>query len=333
MKAAVLNEVGKTLEIEERDAPKPGAGEVVVALKAAALNRRDFWITQGLYPGVKCPVVLGSDGAGVVSAVGEGVDAAMVGREVVIDPGLDWGDDERAQAEAFHILGMPRDGTFAEAVVVPAGNVHDKPGRLSWAEAAALPLGGVTAFRAAIVQGAAGHGRRVLVTGVGGGVATFAVQFAHAVGSTVFVTSSSEAKIDAAIRLGATAGYDYTADGWAKRLVDEHGPMDVIIDSAGGAGYNQLLDACAPGGAIVNYGSTAGPPAKLDMFKVFWKQLRLQGTTMGSPADFAAMLHDVNAHAIRPVIDRVMPLAEADAAVALMKGSPQFGKIVLEIAA
>ena len=208
MQAVVLTEVGKPLAMQDRPVPQAGAGQAVVKVRAAALNRRDFWITRGLYPDVRCPVILGSDAAGVVTAVGSGVDPSWVGREVVIDPGLDWGDTPCAQGDAFRILGMPDDGTFAEAVAVPAGQLRAKPAHLSWEEAAALPLAGVTAYRAVVVQGRVAAGQRVLVTGIGGGVATFALQIARAAGATVFVTSSSADKIASAIALGAKAGYD-----------------------------------------------------------------------------------------------------------------------------
>jgi NADPH:quinone reductase-like Zn-dependent oxidoreductase len=304
---------------------------VLVRLKAASLNRRDFWITRGLYPGVKCPVVLGSDGAGVVGELGPGVTDTWKGREVVINPGLDWGPNPRVQSKAFRILGMPDDGTFAEAVTVPAEQLRPKPEHLNWEEAAALPLSGATAYRATVVQGEVASAQRVLVTGIGGGVATFALQFARAAGAEVFVTSSSAGKIDAALRLGARAGYDYSAEGWDDRLKADHGPIDLIVDGAGGQQHDRLVGLAAPGGTIVHYGATAGAPPKLDLFKVFWKQLRIQGTTMGSPDDFDAMLRTVFRKRLRPAIDRVLPLAEADHAVELMQTSPQFGKIVLRI--
>ena len=225
--------------------------------------------------------------------------------------------------------GMPESGTFAEAVVIQAEQLQPKPEHLSWHEAAALSLAGVTAFRATITQGRAQAGQRMLVTGIGGGVATFALQSARAVGAKVFVTSSSEAKIEAAWELGALAGYDYRDETWADRLSRDHGRMDLSVDGAGGAGYGALIAAASPGGTIVNYGSTSGRPPKLDLFKVFWKQLRLQGTTMGSPRDFDAMLDFVAVKRLRPIIDAVSPLAKVNEALAKLRDSSQFGKIVL----
>jgi zinc-binding alcohol dehydrogenase/oxidoreductase len=331
VKSLVLTELKTPLILEQRPGLEPGDGEVVVRLKAAALNRRDYWITQGLYPGIEPPVTLGSDGAGVVSSLGSSVDGVSIGEEVLFNPGWNWGEDEAAQSAKFQILGVPRDGTFATEVVVPADSLAAKPEHLDWHEAAALPLGGVTAFRAVFTQGQLAAGENVLVTGIGGGVATFALQFAKAAGASVFVTSSSPTKIERACELGATAGFDYTEDGWAKRLQKEHGPMNLIIDSAGGDGYASLIDLAAPGGRIVNYGATAGPPKKFDLLKVFWKQLSVLGSTMGSPRDFARMLELVNSKQLRPVLDETFPLKQGNEALARMRDCEQFGKIVLEV--
>ena len=218
MDAMALMTAGQPLQKVDRPPAEPGAGEVVVRLRAAALNRRDYWIQQGLYPGIVTPVVLGSDGAGVVTACGPGVDQSQLDREVVINPGLDWGENPRAQSAAFTILGMPRDGTFAQEVVVPAEQLYDKPVHMSWEQAAALPLAGVTAWRAVFTQGNAEPGERVLVTGIGGGVATFALQFAVEAGATVHVTSSSQEKLRRAAELGAVSGFNYRQPDWTDQL-------------------------------------------------------------------------------------------------------------------
>ncbi|MEX2188985.1 MAG: zinc-binding dehydrogenase [Pirellulales bacterium] len=331
MKALTLKRVKTPLELEERPALHAAAGEVVVRLKAAALNRRDYWITQGMYPGIEPPVILGSDGAGVVSQIGDGVDEAWLGRDAIINPGLDWGDDLSAQSSKFTILGLPRDGTFATEVAVPATQLHGKPAHLDWREAAALPLAGMTAYRALFSQGGLQSGETVLITGIGGGVATFALQLAVAAGAIVWVTSSSDDKIQRAVGLGARSGFNYKDADWAKQCAKTVGAANLIVDSAGGAGYASLVQLAAAGGRIVNYGATAGPPEKLDLFKVFWKQLRLQGSTMGSPADFAAMLALVEKHRIAPIVDATFPLADGNRAIELMASSPQFGKYVLEM--
>lgn len=331
MRALTLHELKAPMQLEERDSLEPAEGEAVVSLHAAALNRRDYWITQGMYPHIHTPVVLGSDGAGVVAKIGEGVADDLSGQEVIINPGWEWGDNPSAQSDEFRILGMPDDGTFASEVVLPAECLHSKPTHLDWPEAAALPLGGLTAFRAVFTQGRLKAGDKVLVTGIGGGVATFALQFARAAGANVFVTSSSPEKLKRACELGATAGYNYLAEGWGKHLQADHGAMDLIIDSAGGDGYASLINLAAPGGRIVSYGATAYPPKQFDLFKVFWKQLHLIGSTMGSPDDFAEMLAFVNEKQLRSVVDQVFPLAEGNAALKRMRDSEQFGKIVLAI--
>jgi len=331
MKALVLRELKTPLKLEEPSAPTPGPGEVVVRLMAAALNRRDYWITQGMYPGIGLPVILGSDGAGIVTTIGAGVPPHWSNQEVIINPGFQWGEDQRMQGPDFQILGMPRAGTFADEVVVPAESLHARPAHLDWHEAAALPLSGVTAYRAVFTQGQVKRGENVLVSGIGGGVATYALQFAKAAGANVFVTSSSQDKLKRATELGAIAGYDYRSEGWAKQLRSEHGAVDLIIDGAGGPGYGRLVDLAAQGGRIVNYGATAGPAEKFDLLKVFWKQLRIIGTTMGSPTDFQQMLELFNEHQLRPVIDEVLPLARGNDALQRMGDSTQFGNLVLEI--
>ena len=331
MKALTLQQLKSPLELLDRPPLRPGPSEVVVALKAAALNRRDYWITQGMYPGIELPVVLGSDGAGVVRETGSALGNYWNDREVIINPGWDWGDDQQVQSDSLRILGLPGDGTFAAEVSVPQEYLHAKPAHLDWHEAAAVPLAGVTAYRAVFSQGGLEAGETILINGIGGGVATFALQFAVAIGAKVWVTSSSQQKIERAVEMGAVGGFDYNADSWWQEMSAQAGAPNLIIDSAGGPGYGALLKLAAPGGRIVNYGATAGPPEKLDLFKVFWKQLTLQGSTMGSPADFAAMLELIEKHKIRPVIDRVFPLAAGNEALSLMKASPQFGKYVLEI--
>ena len=332
MNALVLTDSNGSLALREVPEPTAAPGTALVALHAAALNRRDYWITQGLYPGMTAPCTLGSDGAGVVEAVGDGVDEAWLGQEVTINPALDWGTSTRAQGEGFRILGMPDDGTFANRIRVPATQLVAKPGHLSWAEAAALPLAGLTAYRATFSQGGLQPDETVLITGVGGGVAVAALQFAVKAGARVLVTSSSPDKLERARSLGATAGFNYREDGWAEQAGSEHGPIDLVVDGAAGDGFNDLLGIVRPGGRIVSYGGTAGPPAKFDIRRHFFRQLHLIGSTMGSPEDFAAMVDFVNEHQHRPVVDTVVPLSEGAAAVASMGSSPQFGKIVLETA-
>ena len=311
--------------------PQPAAGEAVVAIRAAALNHRDVWIKTGQYAGLKWPCQPGSDGAGVVMAVGDGVDAAWSGREVVINPSFDWGSDEQTQGPNFTILGLPRAGTLAEKISVPVAQLSAKPAHLSWEEAAALPLAGLTAYRALFARARLRAGERVLVTGIGSGVAWFALQFAVVCGADVWVTSSSAEKIAKAIALGAKGGFHYTRVGWAVEATKIAGMFDVIVDSAGGAGFGDLIDLAAPGGRIVFFGGTRGNGPALPLRKIFWRQLSLLGTTMGSPADWSAMLEFVALHRVRPVVSEVFPLARAGEAFALMERGGQCGKIVVRI--
>lgn len=193
MKAVVLPQIGgpDQLRVTEMATPEPTPGQVRVRLCASALNHRDVWVTLGQYPGIRLPCILGSDGAGVVDQIGAEVSAAVLGQEVVIYPAYDWGDNPRFPKATFRVLGMPDPGTFAEYICVPADHVFPKPAHLSWEQAAAIPLAGLTAWRALMTQGAAQPGDTVLVTGIGGGVATFALKWAVALGARVFVTSGS----------------------------------------------------------------------------------------------------------------------------------------------
>jgi zinc-binding alcohol dehydrogenase/oxidoreductase len=330
MRAVQLAAVNE-LKIASVPDPQAAPGEAVVRLRAAALNHRDVWIKLGQYAGLKFPCIPGSDGAGIVESVGADVDAAWLGREVIINPGLDWGGRESAQGEAFSILGLPRDGTLAEKVAVPAANLAAKPAHLTWEEAAALPLAGLTAHRAIFARARLKPDDRVLITGIGGGVALFALQFAATQGAEVFVTSSRPEKISRAVALGAKGGANYKETGWVAALAKAHGPFDVIVDSVGGEGFNDLIDLAAPGGRIVFYGATRGNAPSLALRKIFWRQLSLLGSTMGSPCDFAGMLEFVALHRLKPVVSEVFPLARAADAFALMEHGGQFGKIVVQI--
>jgi len=331
MKAIVLTAAGQPLEFKEVEKPQFGPGEVLVEIKAAALNRRDWWITQGKYAGIKYPSILGSDGSGVVAEVGAGVDQSWMGKEVIINPGNNWGEHPEHQQKEFKILGLPDDGTFAEYVKTAAEYLYPKPAHLTWEQAAAIPLAGLTAYRALFTKGKAKKGDKVLIVGVGAGTGSFALQFALAAGCQVFVTSGSGEKIEAAKVLGAAAGVSYKAQDWAEQLKHLAGGFDVIIDSALGGGFAKLLDLCNPGARIVFFGGTAGNLPELNARKIFWKQLSLLGTTLGTQEDFKAMLDLINEHKIVPVVDEVFPLAIAEQAVRKMDNSAQFGKIVLKV--
>ena len=334
MQAIVLRDLGRPehLRLETAPDPQPGQGEVVVRLKAAALNHRDVWIRRGLYAGIKLPVILGSDGAGAVSAIGPGADPKLLGREVVINPGLDWGNDERVQSPHFRILGLPDDGTYAELVKVPASAVYPKPAGWSWEEAAALPLAGLTAYRAVFTR--AMSGRRI-----GSWSPALAAECRSSPcksprpAERVVVTSGSDDKIDRAKQIGADGGVDYRTGDWGKdvvRLLGGEGP-DVVIDSVGGETLGRAIDIARPGGRLVTYGATTGPVPQVEVRRIFWKQLSLLGSTMGTPKEFAAMLELFAKGTLRPVVDAMFPLADAAAAHRRMEEAAQFGKIVLRI--
>ncbi|MBV8332475.1 MAG: NAD(P)-dependent alcohol dehydrogenase [Candidatus Eremiobacteraeota bacterium] len=333
MRAVRLHEIGgpQNLRVDEVPVPQPAAGEVLVRVRAAAFNHRDVFITQGKYPGIALPRILGSDGAGDITALGDSVTSVALGDDVVIDPMLDWGDDPHVwDAKNSSLLGMPRDGTFAQYVAVPAKNVYPKPKALSWEEAAAIPLAGLTAYRATFTRGALKAGETVLITGVGGGVQTFVLLFAKHAGARAIVTSGSDQNLARARELGADAAYNYkTTPDWHKQVRSE-GPVDLVIDSTGGDTLVKAIGAVRPGGRVAIYGATTGD-ATIRPFDVFWKHLTIVGTSMGSPQDFEAMLALFDDGKLRPAIDKVFPLSDAVAAATRMDEAAQFGKIVLKI--
>ncbi|WP_299824317.1 zinc-binding dehydrogenase [uncultured Pontibacter sp.] len=331
MKAIYLEAIDKPFTLIEKEKPVAGPGEAIVQVKAAALNHRDVWIQYGRYFTKEYPAILGSDCAGIVTEVGEGVDAAWVGKEVIVDPSSDWGDNPRAQAVNFKVLGMPEDGAFAEYVKVRAANLYEKPDHLTFEEAAALPLGGVTAYRAMFTKCGIQPGDRVLVTGAGGGVALFAIQFAAAIGAEVWVTSGSDEKIGLAIDLGAKGGVNYKNENWGKELKAIAKGFDVIVDGAAGEGFVQLVKLAKPGGRIGMYGGTTGKIGHLNPAEIFWKQLAIHGSTMGTAQDFAEMVRLVDEHGIRPVVDIVFPLDQTEEAMRYMEAGKQFGKIVIKV--
>jgi len=334
MKAILLREIGSPdgWRVEEVDDPRPGPGEAIVALRAAALNHRDLFILQGLYPGISLPVIPGSDGVGAVREVGEGVDSTWIGREVIIEPGLDWGPHEQVQSARYRILGMPDNGTFAELIRIPVVNLQPCPAHLSPEEAAALPLAGLTAYRAVVTRARVRPGEKVLITGIGGGVAVLALQIARQLGAEVFVTSGSAEKIERAVALGASGGVSYREKGWGRQVTDlTGGGPHVVIDSAGGESIETAVRIVRPGGRIVFYGATTGLAQQLDLYRAFFKQVDLLGSTMGSPREFAALVRLCQESGFRPPVDRVFPLSDAPAAGHHLLSATQFGKVVLTI--
>jgi NADPH:quinone reductase-like Zn-dependent oxidoreductase len=325
MQAVTLHEFGgpDVLRFGEHPDPEGPAGCVVVELRAAALNWHDCLVRSGQYD-VPLPHVIGSDGAGVRRDTGD---------EVVILPSLRWGDDDRVPGPAWQILGDFTDGTYAELVSVPEENVFPKPRQWSWTDAAALPLAGLTAYRALFVCGRLLPGQTVLVIGAGGGVATFAIGLACMTGARVVVTSSSQEKLDRARELGASDGVLYTNEGWGEevRMLTGGEGVDLIIDSAGSA-WSEALVALRPGGRLVCFGATGSATAEVDLRRLYFGHHTIVGTTMGSPGDFAALLRTVQREPQwRPVVDRVVPLDHAADAHTAMECRDHVGKLVLSI--
>jgi zinc-binding alcohol dehydrogenase/oxidoreductase len=332
MRAMRLVRPGDHPEFERVDVAEPVAGDrdVVVRIVAAALNRRDWWIWREASR--VAPVTLGSDAAGVVVGVGAGVDGVAVGDEVVINPTLGWAAGDDVPGEEFEILGSPRDGTFADQVVVPAANVAARPAGLSWEEAAALSLAGLTAWRAVVSCAGAGEGRRLLVTGAGSGVATFAVQIAAAAGSEVWVTTSSEAKLARLRDIGARGGVLYSQPDWGSGLpAAAGGPFDAVVDSWGADGWPEALKALRWGGVLVSFGDTGGEHSTIPVSEVYWAWRSIVGTTMGSPEEYRALLDHASTHDWRPVIDSVHDLEDIEMAARRLVDRERFGKIVLRV--
>ncbi|HEY9085009.1 MAG TPA: zinc-binding dehydrogenase [Candidatus Tyrphobacter sp.] len=332
MRVVRLHELGgpEKLLVEDVEVPQPSPDEVLVRVRAAALNHRDVFITRGLYPKLRLPVILGADGAGEVHALGERAGGVRIGDEVVIDPMLDWGDDPDVWRPESSILGTPRDGTFAQYVAVPACNVYAKPSPLTMEEAAALPVAALTAYRALFTRGKLRAGETVLITGVGGGVQTFVLLFAKHAGARTIVTSSSDAKLERAKSLGADVGLNYATNPDWQKTAKAAGPIDLAVDSSGGETLGKVLSAVRPGGRVAVYGGTQ-PQAALRLFPLFWNHLTIVGTSMGSPWDFRAMLELFSKGGLKPAIDRVFGMHDVVEATRRLEDAEQFGKIVLRI--
>lgn len=328
MKAVIIDGPG-SIKIDEKQRPVAKKGELLIKIKAIALNRRDQWIREGKYPNIKNGTILGSDAAGVVEKTGEDVNEKWLNKEVILMPHRNWGEKQSVQSSDFQILGMPLDGTFVEYIAVPVGMVAEKPKHLSFEEAAALPLGGETAFRACFYHGKIDSSKTVLISGFGGGVAQFAFQFAVAAGAKVYVTSGEEEKRNKAKEMGAAGAFDYKNESWARTAKSESGGFDVVIDSAGGDQINKFINCMRAGGKIVFYGATNGLPERIDLYRMFWNQLTLQGTTMGSDQEFFDMIRFVEKHKIHPVIDSVRPFHKIISAFKDIQGNKSFGKIVV----
>ncbi|KAF3084697.1 hypothetical protein TWF102_011855 [Orbilia oligospora] len=346
MKALVIEKTdGKPGQVyyplKQVDLPKPSIrpGEVLVKILAAALNHREVFIRQHLYPGINFETPLGADGVGiVVETSSPDLEHQWKGKKVILTPGRGWESNEDGPEGKYAIVGGTvgvSHGTLQEYVALPASELEEAPGHLSIPEAAAIPLAGLTAWRATFTKGKLRAGDNVLITGIGGGVALFALQFAVAAGATVFVTSGSEEKIARAKELGAADGVNYKKEDWSKQLkglLPKNRPyLDTVIDGAGGDIVLQTYGLLKLGGVIVSYGMTTNPKVVFPMQAVL-KNIEIRGSTMGSRKEFKEMVSFVNKHGIEPVVSTtVKGLSRADEVFEIMKKGTQFGKLVVEL--
>jgi NADPH:quinone reductase-like Zn-dependent oxidoreductase len=319
------------LEVKEMKQPVPVKDQVVVKLHAASLNHRDLWVRKEQTQVSSNGIILGSDGAGVVEAVGEESDPSLIGKKVIINPSLEWGKEAAFQGDSFKILGYPDNGTFASWIVMSKKYIHDKPEHLTLQEAAAVPLSGLTAYRALFTKARLRPGEKVLITGIGGGTALWVLQLALAFHAKVYVTSSSKEKIDRAIALGAADGFNYNDANWVDQAKKTTRGFDVIIDSASGPQFKNLMEVAVPGGRIVVFGRTAGDIENLPSRLIFNKQLTIHGSLMGTRDEFLSMLDFIEKKNIKPVIDVTYKLTDINEAMKRMESGGQFGKIVLTI--
>jgi zinc-binding alcohol dehydrogenase/oxidoreductase len=317
VKAVRIHQDGgpEVLRYEDAPEPVPGDGEVLVELRAASLNHLDVWVRRGL-PSVPKPRILGADGAGVLAGTEE---------RVVINPGI-------VTNGRMQIVGENRDGTHCELIALPREAVHPIPDGVSFEEAAAFPLVFETAYRMLVTRARLQEGEWVLIWGIGGGVATAAMSVAKALGAQVVVTSSSDAKLERARELGADSAVNHTSDDVVAHVkAVTGGGAHVVVDDVGEATWRRTLDAARPEGRVVVCGATTGPNPPAALHRVWWKQLSILGSTMGSPEDFQAVYDLVASGRASPVIDRVFPLAEARAAHERLEAGEQLGKIVFRI--
>lgn len=323
---AIVHE-GKTgfdgLSYRDIDEQKPRSGEVRVKLKTAGLNHRDLFVLNR-HKETDPPLIIGSDGAGVIDAVGEGVVNVQIGDEVIINPGIGWKEKSDAPPKGFEIVGLPFHGTFAQQIIVPAENVVTKPQYLNWEEAGVLSLAALTAYRALFTRGKISKDMKVLIPGIGSGVATFLLQFAKACGAYVYVTSRIPEKCQKALELGADKAIDSNGD-WDQLLEGEK--MDLVIECVGAATFNKSLKQLRPGGTIVTFGSSTGDNVQINIREIFYGQFNLLGSTMGSAQEYREMLDFIQTHKIRPVVDHMYPLNQFDQAFNRLETAAQLGKI------
>jgi NADPH:quinone reductase-like Zn-dependent oxidoreductase len=343
MKAALLTQHGgnEVVSVGERPDPAPGPGEVLIRVSAAALNRLDLFVRDGI-PGVpvRFPHVPGADGCGRVAVLGAGVSGLEVGERVVLQPGLSCGrcefcrEGERSLCVDYQILGEHRSGTLAQLVVVPAVNAWKAPDHLTDEAAASFPLAAMTAWRMLVTRAALRPGESVLIHGIGGGVSAYALQVARLAGaSLVIVTSGSEEKLERALTMGADVALDYRKVDVGRKVRELTGKrgVDVVVDSVGAATWRASLTAAAKKGRIVTCGATSGPNPEEEIRIIFWKQLSILGSTMGTDSEFRALLHAVERKGILPVVDEVFALEDVRAAYERLESGSGFGKVVVKM--
>ncbi len=326
MKAVRIHEDGgpEVLRYEDVPDPEPAAGEVLVRMQTASLNHLDVWVRRGL-PSVPKPRILGADGAGIVEALGDGVEGFTAGDRVVLNPGLEHGDQ-------ISVVGEHTDGVHAELVSMPAAQVYALDDGLSWEEAAAFPLVYETAYRMLVTKASLQEGEWILVWGIGGGVAGAAFELARALGARTVVTSSSDAKLATARDWGADVTVNHATGDVAAAVKEATGAgVDVVVEHVGEATWKTTLSAVRPGGRVVVCGATSGPNPPAQLHRWWWKQLTLYGSTMGTRDDFLGAYDLVRSRRARVHVDRVFPLAEIRAAHERLEAGEQLGKIVLSI--
>ena len=340
MKAAIFRQHGDVDVLEYADVSEPQirANEVLIEVKACALNHLDLFVRNGM-PGIEIPLphILGNDIAGVVREVGELVTWVKPGDEVMVQPGVSCGHCEACLSgqdnlcREYDIIGYRRDGGYAEFVAVPGVNVFPKPANLSWEEAASLPLVTVTAWHMLVGRANVRPGEDVLVHAAGSGVGSIAIQIAKLLGARVITTASSEEKLAKAKELGADEVINYTRDDWpkeVKRLTDRRG-VDVVFEHTGSATWQGSISSLKNNGRLVTCGATSGFDARTDLRQVFYRHLTILGSFMGSKAELLEAMKFVKRQQIRAVVDRVLPLSEAREAHSLLENREQFGKVLL----
>jgi NADPH:quinone reductase-like Zn-dependent oxidoreductase len=327
VKAVRIHEDGgpDVLRYEDVPDPEPGPNEVLVSLRAAGLNHLDIWVRKGL-PSVPKPRILGADGAGIVASLGDGVQGFELGDRVVLNPGIP--HDGR-----ITVVGEHTDGTYCELKSIPAAQLYALDERLTFEEGAAFPLTFETAYRMLVTKARLAEGESVLIWGIGGGVALAAFEICRALGARTIVTSSSAEKLERARALGADAAVNHADEDVVQAVKDATAGKgaDVVVETVGEATWERSLAAASQDGRVVVCGATSGhsPPARL--YRLWWKQLVVYGSTMGLPSDFEGAYDLVRTGRARVHVDTVFPLSEAAKAHERLESGAQFGKVVLSI--